>query len=117
MKNSKAGFIAVIATVIAVIVLIIAGFFILPHFLGGVNKDETEKPGITYQKGDINQDGKVDVLDQKLIRDNLNCTSSNECWNKIAGYNESGNNPIYVRELDLNGDSVVNEQDLSEMNK
>lgn len=62
--------------------------------------------------GDINRDGVVDAVDRNYIISSLNCSSTQPCWNKVIGKTSDGDNPIYVFDLDLNKDMVINQKDL-----
>ena len=119
MKNNKQGFIGIILLITVIIALGIAAIIFKPPFLKPQNKTNGEgvDKGITYKKGDITQDGKVDILDERLVQTNINCHSSDACWTKVIDHTQSGYNPIYVKDLDINKDNVIDEKDLNELTK
>jgi hypothetical protein len=120
MEKNKEGTIAVFVVVIVIIVLSVTAFLFLPVFLQKQNtpseKEQTHQ-GITYAKGDINQDGKVDALDEVLIKNNIHCQSTDACWEKVIEHTVSGYNPIYVKDLDINKDNIIDENDVTAMQK
>lgn len=64
---------------------------------------------------DINRDEKVDQTDLTFITSNINCKSTDPCWNKVIGKTSDGDNPIYVFDLDLNKDNVIDQNDVKMM--
>lgn len=67
----------------------------------------------SFAKGDINKDGKVDVMDSEIIRNNLGCHSGIlACWSRLVGKTVEGDNPIYTSDLDLNGDGKIDDADM-----
>ena len=123
MRKNTSGFIGILISVIAVIVLGIVAVVIGPRLLrsstdravGTGNSGSENKT--TYAKEDINQDGKIDYLDEILLKNNVGCKVGESCWEKVVGYTISGHNPLYVKELDLVGDGVIDQKDIDIVSK
>ena len=73
---------------------------------------QSPSPSPLWQRGDINHDGHVDSIDKIIIKKNLGCQNNNPCWEKVIGKTDEGDNPIYVSDLDLNNDGVINNKDM-----
>ncbi len=67
--------------------------------------------------GDINHDGSANEEDKNIVKPYLGCKTEEDCWNKVIGKTEDGDNPYYVFDLDLNKDGIVNEQDIALIGK
>jgi hypothetical protein len=67
----------------------------------------------TFSKGDVNKDGKVDIMDTEMIRSNIGCNAGTlGCWAGLVGKTVEGDNPIYASDLDINGNNEIDEADL-----
>lgn len=66
-----------------------------------------------YAMGDLNRDGSVSAIDTELLRQNLNCSQTDPCWQKVVGKTVDGDNPIYASDLDLNRDGTLNGEDMA----
>lgn len=99
--------------VIAVVILFFAGKYFVKKFLSPA--PVSYQANTYYKKEDINKDGKVDALDEQLVIKQSGCQRNNVCWNKVIGKSISGDNPIYVSDLDLNGDGIVDLLDLQQI--
>lgn len=74
--------------------------------------EEPEEPvSDKPEEADINDDGKVDLLDLELVRKGTGCTEDDDCWGDMVDKTITGHNPIYTSDLDLTQDGVVDEQD------
>jgi len=93
--------------IILLFLFVVASVFIFLKFFS-----LEEKPAVTYKKGDINRDGKVDQIDFMYIRNSDNCRQGESCWTKVVGKTSDGDNPIYVSALDQNKDGVINNMDI-----
>ncbi len=62
--------------------------------------------------GDIDRSGTVDATDSQFVQTNLGCKKADSCWQKVIGKTRDGDNPIYVFDVDLNKDGVINQLDL-----
>jgi hypothetical protein len=67
----------------------------------------------TTAEGDINDDGKVDLMDMQYIKDHAGCNQDDECWSKMIDKTITGHNPIYTSDLDLNQDGMIDESDIT----
>lgn len=75
-----------------------------------VGSDENKPAQATdpsREEGDINDDGEINYLDMQLISGSLGCSQDEECWQKTIGKTVTGHNPIYVFDLDLDGNGVI----------
>jgi hypothetical protein len=95
-----------------VIILCLLAVFIVLSLKQHVSKQIPLPETTSIQKGDINHDGSIDYIDQKYVRDNLNCSSTRACWNNEIAKTSDGDNPIYVYDLDTNGDNVIDNADI-----
>lgn len=68
-----------------------------------------------YKKEDINKDEKVDQADEDIVAKQINCKKIEPCWNKVIGKTLNGDNPIYVFDLDLNNDGVIDQLDTAQV--
>lgn len=64
---------------------------------------------------DINDDGVVDAEDVQLVQDNMWCTLTDDCWDDMIGKTKSGDNPIFVYDLDVAKDSSINDNDVAQI--
>lgn len=74
--------------------------------------DQNEQPQ-SIANPDINDDGTINAFDSIYVQENIGCSSVDPCWQTVVGETLSGSNPIYVFDLDLNQDDVINEADLA----
>ncbi len=100
---------------IFVVLLIVATALIAFVFLSfsskGVPAPKESVP--QYAVGDVNRDGAVSAMDTELLRQNLDCSQADPCWQKVVGKTVDGDNPIYASDLDLNGDGTLNDLDIA----
>ena len=80
--------------------------------LSPAQPNQNISPSPLWQKGDINHDGRADAMDKMIIKKSFNCRNSNPCWRRVVGKTDEGDNPIYVSDLDLNNDGVINNKDI-----
>lgn len=108
-------------SILIVIIIIAAGiFFVVPMLKNMSKSNEQPEPASSaslYPHGDINQDKTANATDKFMIKGSLGCTSTQPCWNTVIGQTLSGNNPIYVHDLDLNKDNVIDQKDMDEVGK
>lgn len=62
--------------------------------------------------GDVNDDGSVTAADIDMINGEMGCAEGQECWTKVIGKTLSGDNPIYVMDMDYSKDGSINEADI-----
>lgn len=74
---------------------------------------EATGSGSNFKTGDINDDGVTDSTDELMVQLSKGCGSGEPCWDEVVGKTLSGDNPIYARDLDLNGDGTITDADLS----
>jgi hypothetical protein len=70
---------------------------------------------ITYKKEDINKDEKIDQSDMDIVIKQLSCQKADSCWNKVIDKTLNGDNPIYVFDLDMNGDGLISQIDVDQV--
>lgn len=93
----------------------------------------TKKPGVittssnkgTSQKsafantsgiaGDVNDDSSVTAADVDMIKGQLGCSEGQDCWTRVIGKTLSGDNPIYVMDMDYSKDGSINEADIPQI--
>ncbi len=97
--------------------LLVVATFVSQLILKNINSSQNSKtnlspPPSNYKRADINQDGVVDATDAEIVRENIGCSKTKSCWNKVVDYTLSGHNPIYASDLDLNGDGVISQADV-----
>ena len=51
-------------------------------------------------------------MDKMMIQKNLSCQNSEPCWKQVIGKTDEGDNPIYVSDLDLNHNGVIDSKDM-----
>lgn len=108
--DQKNNVIKIICIIGFIIIFILISLFIVLFI-----KPKKYTPNASSQnllKGDINHDGNVDYIDQKLVQDNLNCQRGNQCWTKEIAKTSDGDNPIYVYDLDANKNNHIDSQDI-----
>lgn len=69
-------------------------------------------PTPVVNKADIDRSGAADEGDRQMIMGSLNCTKTDACWNTTIGKTKDGDNPLYVFDLDLDGDGVITQSDV-----
>ncbi len=62
--------------------------------------------------GDFLRDGKPTYEDVALVKAHLGCKKSDPCWNQVVGKTHDGDNPLYTSDLDMNGNGVIDTQDI-----
>lgn len=100
---------------IFVVLLVVAIALIAFVYFSFSSKDvpAPKKTVPQYAIGDVNRDGSVSALDTELLRQNLNCSQADPCWQKVVGKTVDGDNPIYASDLDLNKDGTLNDLDMT----
>lgn len=68
-------------------------------------------PTPSVNKADIDRSGLADEGDRQLIMGSLNCGKTQACWNTTIGKTKDGDNPLYVFDLDLDGDGSITQSD------
>lgn len=68
------------------------------------------------KKEDINDDGVVDGDDSQIVNAQIGCRSVDDCWTDVIGKTLSGDNPIYVSDLDIDSDAEVSQKDVDAVN-
>lgn len=95
-----------------VIVVILAGLGFVGSQLMKTTPSATIQPTVSQNKGDIDRSGTADEEDKRLVRGHLDCLKSQPCWNTTIGKTKDGDNPLYVFDLDLNGDGFISQPDI-----
>lgn len=108
MKRNANGMI--LGLVVVVVVIAIVGF--VGSQLMKTTPAATIQPTVSQNKGDIDRSGAADEEDKRLVRTHLDCMKSQPCWNTTIGKTKDGDNPLYVFDLDLNGDGTVTQADV-----
>lgn len=95
-----------------VVVLIVLG---VVAFAGSTLFKTTPPPTATptakNNNPDIDRSGAADESDRMLIKAHLDCLKTQPCWNTTIGKTKDGDNPLYVFDLDLNGDGFISSPD------
>jgi len=69
-------------------------------------------PTPAVNKADIDRSGSADEGDRQMIMGSLDCTKTDACWNTTIGKTKDGDNPLYVFDLDLDGDGTITSGDV-----
>ena len=99
----------IIGLLVVLVILGVVGYF--GSMLMRVSPTSTVKPTPAANKGDIDRSGAADEEDRMMIQKQLGCTKAQVCWNKTIGKTKDGDNPLYVFDLDLNGDGSITQAD------
>ena len=109
MKNRKAnGMVVGLLVVLAILGVLAYGASIMLK----TTPASTVTPTAAANKGDIDRSGAADEADRMIVQGNVNCVKDQPCWNTTVGKTKDGDNPIYVFDLDLNGDGNITQADI-----
>lgn len=104
-----------------IVKIIISLFFILIFvgiFFFGIkiitpgNKGTSYQVNDTKKKEDINWDEMVDPIDMAFVKTHVGCNREKLCWKSVIGKTVTGDNPIYVFDLDMNSDGMIDQKDV-----
>jgi hypothetical protein len=96
--------------VLIVVCILTFVFLLLSHFKQ-VNSPSEEKTVSLSIKKDINHDGKVDYIDSNFFTQNNGCKKDTPCWKKQITKTYDGDNPVYVYDLDLDNNGIIDAND------
>lgn len=68
------------------------------------------------KREDINDDGAVNGDDSQIVQTNIGCSQAQSCWDDVIGKTLSGDNPIYVYDLDVDDSGEINDNDVAQIN-
>ena len=103
----------VLGSLVLIAFIVLGGQYITKKFLSPA--PVSNQASTYYKKEDINKDGKVDQVDEEIVRKQFGCQVRQPCWSKVIGKTLSGDNPIYASDLDLNGDNIIDLLDIQTM--
>jgi len=108
MKNRNAN--GMVFVLLLVVVVGVIGFVGVSFTKTTISS--TPVPTAAVNKGDIDRSGAADESDRMMVQKQLGCEKTQSCWNATVGKTKDGDNPIYVFDLDLSGDGVINQEDI-----
>lgn len=100
----------IIGVIVALVVLGILGY-VGSQLLRNTPK-ATTIPTPSVNKADIDRSGAADEGDKMMVRGNIGCEKINPCWNATIGKTKDGDNPLYVFDLDMDGDGLISQKDV-----
>lgn len=100
----------IMGLVLVIVIIAIVGF--VGARLMKTTPTATIQPTVSQNKGDIDRSGAADEEDKRLVRASLDCLKSQPCWNTTIGKTKDGDNPLYVFDLDLDGDGTITQADI-----
>lgn len=100
----------IIGLVAVVVIVALVGY--LGSILLRTAPSATVKPTVSMNKGDIDRSGVADEADRMMVKSHLDCLKTQPCWNETIGKTKDGDNPLYVFDLDLNGDGFISQADV-----
>jgi hypothetical protein len=67
------------------------------------------------KREDINDDGAVNGDDSQIVSASIGCSQVQSCWDDVIGKTLSGDNPIYVYDLDVDDSGEINDNDVAQI--
>jgi hypothetical protein len=96
--------------IISILGIVTVVFFITSYF----QKDKTQNSKVTtpaYANHDINHDGQVNFVDTNYFTQYAGCKNTDPCWKKQITKTFDGDNPVYVYDLDLDKNGIIDAGD------